>query len=286
MKVQLLSDLHLERDPSYRAEPVPGAEVLVLAGDVGSYQRGSRLADPDFGLAQFSPHLRPSAWRTVLYVPGNHEYDGLEFEPTHTRLQQTCARLGITWLEREVVVIGRTRFVGTTLWSDFDALLSRSSAGASPASLLARQFDQREKAFRAANFYLRKHSALRDGEPMLADAWRELSLESQRWLREQLDTRFDGTTVVVTHFAPSLRSADPRYGLVPGTAGFCNDLETLFPWVDVWMHGHLHCPIDYTVSGVDRGAAWSCRVVANPLGYAAKGEQEGFVPSFCVELPD
>ena len=201
MKVQLLSDLHLERDPSYRAEPAAGADVLVLAGDVGSYQGGSRLADPDFGLAQFSPGLHPQAWRTVLYVPGNHEYDGLEFEPARARLQQTCARLGITWLEREAVVIGRTRFVGTTLWSDFDALVPLASAGASPASLLARQFDQREKAFRAANFYLRKHSALRDGKPMLADAWRELSLESQQWLRDQLNVGFDGTTVVVTTHA-------------------------------------------------------------------------------------
>jgi len=286
MRVQLLSDLHLERDPSYRAEPAPGADVLVLAGDVGSYQTGSRLPDEDFGLAQFSPRLHPGAWRTVLYVPGNHEYDGLEFEPTHRRLRETCARLGITWLEREVMVIGRTRFVGTTLWSDFDALGARASIGASPASLLARQFDQREKAFRAANFYLRKHSALRNGEPMLADAWRALSLESQRWLREQLGVPYDGSTVVVTHFAPSLKSADPRYGLVPGTAGFCNDLDALFPLADVWMHGHLHCPSDYTVAGVNAAGHWSCRVVANPLGYAAKGEQAAFAPAFSVDLPD
>jgi len=286
MKVQLLSDLHLERDPSYRAERAPGADVLVLAGDVGSYQAGSRLFDPDFGLTQFSPRVHPQGWGTVLYVPGNHEYDGLEFEPTRRRLQDTCTRLGITWLEREVVVIGRTRFVGTTLWSDFDALVPRASPGASPASLLARQFDQREKAFRAANFYLRKHTALRDGEPMLAGAWRELSLESQQWLREQLGMSFEGITVVVTHFAPSLRSADPRYGLVPGTAGFCNDLDALFPLADVWMHGHLHCPSDYVVAGADAGGPWSCRVVANPLGYAAKGEQAAFMPAFCIDLPD
>lgn len=285
MKVQLLSDLHLERDPSFRAQPAPGVDVLVLAGDVGSYQRGSRLPDDDFGLAQFSPRLHPQAWPAVLYVPGNHEYDGLEFDPAHRRLQDTCARLGITWLEREVVVIGRTRFVGTTLWSDFDALAPRASSGGSPASLLARQLDQREKAFRAANFYLRKHTSLRDGEPMLADAWRALSLESQQWLRAQLATPFDGTTAVVTHFAPSLRSADPRYGLVPGTAGFCNDLDELLPLSDLWMHGHLHCPVDYTVSGDDGGTPWSCRVVANPLGYAAKGEQATFAPAFCIDLP-
>jgi hypothetical protein len=67
------------------------------------------------------------------------------------------------------------------------------------------------------------------GEPMLAEQWRGKGLESQRWLREALAQPFDdGPTVVVTHYAPSLRSADPRYGLTPGTAGFCNALDGLF----------------------------------------------------------
>ena len=81
----------------------------------------------------------------------------------------------------------------------------------------------------------------------------------------------------MTHFAPSLRSADPRYGLVPGTAGFCNALDELLPLAQLWLHGHLHAPSDYTVGGTDEhGAPWQCRVVANPLGYARKGEQDLF----------
>ena len=43
MKIQLLSDLHLETHPHFIPTPAPGADVLVLAGDVGSYQQGSRL---------------------------------------------------------------------------------------------------------------------------------------------------------------------------------------------------------------------------------------------------
>jgi hypothetical protein len=87
-------------------------------------------------------------------------------------------------------------------------------------------------------------------------------------LSAALDAPFDGPTVVVTHFAPSLRSADPRYGETPGTAGFCNALDALLPQAQLWLHGHLHCPSDYAVDG--------CRVVANPLGYAHKGEQLRF----------
>ena len=278
MRIQLLSDLHLERYPDFQPRAASAVDVLVLAGDIGSYQAGSRLPDEDFGLARFSP-LRPGApWPQVLFVPGNHEFDALEYQATYRRLQDTCARLGITWLERQTVTLGKVRFVGTTLWSDFDAL-------AAAESTLTRQMQQREKALRAANFYLRKNTTLEQGQPMLAEALRELSLQCQAWLRTALATPFDGSTVVVTHFAPSLRSADPRYGLTPGTAGFCNDLEELLPHAQVWMHGHLHCLNDYVVQGQAQGRDFRCRVVANPLGYANKGEQEGFREGFVVEVP-
>ena len=274
MNIQLLSDLHLESHPDFRPVPAPEADVLVLAGDIGSYQRGSALAargDAEFGLARFSP-LR--AWPTpVLFVPGNHEYDGLDFDLAHAWLRATCERLGILWLERAAVVLGGVRFVGTTLWSDFDAL--GPSAGDERATL-AQQLRARDKAFRAANFYLRKTGGTRGGAPFLADAVRDQALACQQWLRSALAETFDGPTVVVTHFAPSLKSADPRYGLTPGTAGFCNALDEWLPRARLWLHGHLHAPVDYVHQG--------CRVLANPLGYLGKGEQATFRETLTVEI--
>ncbi len=278
MRVQLVSDLHLENYPSFMPQAGERVDVLVLAGDIGSYQLGSRLTDDDFGLARFSPRQRGDQWPRVLYVPGNHEFDGLEFDATYRRLQETCNELGIEWLERQVITIGSVRFIGTTLWSDFDAL-------ASTELTLTRQMQAREKAFRAANFYLRKFTTLRSGSPLLAEDIRDLSLECQEWLRKALAEPFEGTTVAVTHFAPSLRSADPRYGLTPGTAGFCNAMDDLLPLAQVWMHGHLHCRNDYIVQGEVDGKRYSCRVVANTLGYRSKGEQEDFREGFVIELP-
>ena len=288
MNIQLLSDLHLESHPHFAAQPLAGADVLVLAGDIGSYQQDSaltRLRVPDFGLARFSP--RPvqeggAAWPTpVIFVPGNHEYDGLEFDQAHQRLRQACERWGLIWLEQESVVLQGVRFVGCTLWSDFDGLSSAPGttandlAAAAPGAL-AEQLKARDKAFRAANFYLRKNHSLQGGAPLLAEQLRERALESQRWLRQALAAGFDGPTVAVTHFAPSLLSADPRYGLTPGTAGFCNALDDLLPAAKLWLHGHLHCAQDY----VSRG----CRVVANPLGYARKGEQKNYRPELLIAV--
>ena len=288
MRIQLLSDLHLETQPGFVPTPAPQADVLVLAGDIGSYQPGSALpalGDHDFGLARFSPRR---GWPVpVLFVPGNHEYDGLDFDDAHARLRETCERLGITWLEREVVVLDGVRFVGTTLWSDFDALgplAGRMPQAPPPAHAVPSGYTQqlaaREKAFRAANHYLRKTGTVRGGQPWLAEAVREQALVCQQWLANAMNAPPPGTTfsrtVVVTHFAPSLRSADPRYGNTPGTAGFCNALDHCLEHAQLWLHGHLHCPIDYTHQG--------CRVVANPLSYAGKGEQVRFVPTLTLEI--
>jgi len=161
------------------------------------------------------------------------------------------------------------RFVGTTLWADFDALVE-------PGDPLELALKKRGKAFRAANFYLETMRTTRGGQPFLAEQVREQALLCQAWLREALAVPFDGTTVAVTHFAPTLASADPRYGLTPGTAGFCNALDELLPQADLWLHGHLHCAFDYVKDG--------CRVVANPMGYRSKGEQEGFRPELLIQV--
>ncbi len=272
MKIQLLSDLHLEANPGLQIEPAPDADLLVLAGDIGSYQTrktGDRLAEPDWGLQRFSPLAQYAGWPVpVLFVPGNHEYDTLDFDEAHAGLRRTCERLGLVWLEREQWQHAGVRFVGTTLWADFDAL----ALGLPQTEALR----AREKAFRAANFYLRTMATQRGGALFDAAAMREQALLCQQWLTDALAQPFEGPTVVVTHFAPSLRSADPRYGLNPGTAGFCNALDPLLAHADLWLHGHLHCAHDYRVG--------RCRVVANPMGYAEKGEQKHFRPDHCFEL--
>ena len=116
----------------------PGADLLVLAGDIGSYQDRSRLMETDFGLGRFSP---ARGWPApVVYVPGNHEYDNLDFDETHDRLRELCHSLDIHWLECETRVMQGVRLVGTTLWTDFDAL-------AQPDEELGSVLKKRAKAF-------------------------------------------------------------------------------------------------------------------------------------------
>lgn len=277
MRIQLLSDLHLEVDPSFTPTPAKNADLLVLAGDIGGQGRGdgkgSKLSECDpFGLVRFSPAL--GHWPTpVLYVPGNHEYDGAKMEAARIRIANECTRLGIHLLDCATVVMDGVRLLGATLWTDFEAL---SQWPDTMPGAMTRNMKMREACYRAASYALGKAATTLGGAPFDASAMAKISREQQAWLRRELAVPFAGKTVVITHFAPSLKSADPRFGITPGTAGFCSHLDDLVGQADVWMHGHLHCRQDYLLNG--------CRVVANPLGYAKKGEQIGFDAVRVIEI--
>jgi Calcineurin-like phosphoesterase len=258
MKLQLLSDLHLETE-SFDPEPAPGAELLVLAGDIDATWDG---------LARFAGWPVPA-----LFVAGNHEFDGRELRSAWPALREACDRAGLRLLQRESAVVTaadgrRVRFVGVTRWSDFDLF--------GP--------ERRPRAMRAAAYFMRIMDAQRDGQPFDAAGVREEGLACRAWLEVELSRRARGAwdkTVVVTHFAPSLRSADPRYGPQNGTASFCNADDDLLPFADVWLHGHLHCRHDYRV---ERDNAPPTRVVCQARGLVDKGEAQGFDDAKLIEI--
>jgi hypothetical protein len=255
MRLQILSDLHLETE-TYRPEPAPGAELLVLAGDVDSTWDGLELF---------------RGWPVpVVFVAGNHEFDGREMNGTWPLLRERCEDLGFTMLERQSAVIAgadgrRIRFVGTTRWCDFNLFGDA----------------QRERVLKAAGYFMKVQRSTIDGRPFDAAAVRIEALACRAWLEAELSTpaRDWDATVVITHFGPSFRSADPRYGAQPGTASFCNADDDLISKADLWIHGHLHCRHDYTV----REAGRETRVVCNARGHGKRGEAEGYDGQFTVE---
>jgi Calcineurin-like phosphoesterase len=259
MRLQLLSDLHLETE-AFDPEPAPGAELLILAGDIDATWRG---------LERFA------AWPVpVLMVAGNHEFDGREWNDAWPALRALTTALGIELLEREACIRTdaagrRIRFVATTRWSDFDLF----------------GLVERDRAMRAAGYFMRLMAATRDGQPFDAAALRTESLRCREWLAHALGPGALGlrcdATVVITHFAPSVRSADLRYGRQAGTASFCNNDEELIPGADLWLHGHLHCRHDYRVARAGRAPT---RVACNARGLADKGETEGFDPLALIEI--
>jgi hypothetical protein len=256
MRLQLLSDLHLETEV-FEPTPAPSAELLVLAGDIDSSWAG---------FEKFRQWPVP-----VIFVAGNHEFDERELTQAWPALRDRCSSLGIRMLECESVVLKdalgrRIRFVGTVRWSDFDLF--------GPS--------QRERAMRAATYYVKIMRATHQGAPLDAAAVRVEALACRAWLRNEL-RRTNGDwerTVAITHFAPSFRSADPRYGDQPGTASFCNADDDLLQYADLWIHGHLHCHHDYIVPH----ETGTTRVVCNSRGHERKGEADHHEPHLVLEV--
>jgi hypothetical protein len=257
MRLQFLSDLHLESE-TFDLEPLEGAEALVLGGDIDtSWEALARLR----------------GWPVpVFMVAGNHEFDGREIEEAWPAFRARCDALGIDLLEQEERIVQddqgrRVRMLGTVRWCDFD-LLGKN---------------QRERCLRAGGYFARVMRATLRGQPFDAMAVRELGLQCRAWLAEHLSgSRRDcASTLVITHFAPSLLSADPRFGAQPSTASFCNADDDLLPLAQVWLHGHVHCRKDYRVTHPDGS---STRVVCQARGLQSKGEAEGFDPLKLIEV--
>ena len=253
MKISLLSDLHLSMHPL--AAPHPVADVVVIAGDLGR---------PAAAIEWARQYSQPT-----LFVAGNHEFYGSDLASGLAQLRAQAAGTSVRVLERSEWKHDGVRFLGCTLWSDH-----RLNAGA----------EERELGLKQAAEFVRDFSRIRvaPGFPDLyTPALSQLLFdESVAWLEERFAERHDGPTVVVTHFAPSRQSIHPRFAGSPLNACFISDLEAqILRWQpQLWLHGHTHDSFDYEIG--------STRVVANPRGYAPKGEVENkrFDPMLVVEV--
>ena len=239
MKIQLASDLHLEflqrNWPGERLiAPMPGADVLVLAGDIANGAHAFKL------FADW-PTPKPIP---IIFVAGNHEFYNHAMDPMFQKMREGAAMNNIHLLENESLMINGVRFLGTTLWTDYRLRLNRT---------------QRQLMVYAEQ-RLNDHYLIRYGNGRFS-AQDALALHeiARNWLKTELAKPFAGKTVVVTHHAPHPLSVHPRFIGNLLNAAFVSDMSELMPGVDLWLHGHTHDGFDYQIG--------RCRVVANPAGY-------------------
>jgi len=117
MKIFLTSDIHSEHAKS-NANPFIDYEnlqfnypektdVVVLAGDIG---------DSTYGLIWARNRFKDNE---IIYVPGNHEYYGNDLSVIETMIV-TAKQFGIHLLDNDSVILDGVRFLGSTLWTNFD----------------------------------------------------------------------------------------------------------------------------------------------------------------------
>ena len=259
MKIQVLSDLHLEFN-DYNLEIPSDVDLIVLAGDI------------HIGANAFSwIHEKIGNKIPVIYVLGNHEYyrrhiffsDGIETMKIHRELSNVY---NVHILENDSVVIDGVRFVGCTLWTDMN--VHDNSV-----------FAEMNAPYEMNDYQLCHFS---QGQILRPQHTIEAHKKSVKYLRNTiLGNQFDGKTVVVTHHLPSEKSCFPEFQNFPiraGNAYFASNLDNLVANSDacLWIHGHTHNPRDYKIGNT--------RIVCNPRGYLGREANNGFVENLVIEV--
>lgn len=260
LRLLILSDLHLEvwRDqaPLMAAQTVH-PDAVILAGDIDTGTRGVAWADTTF------PGI------PVIYVHGNHEAYGQSLDELQLALEEASQKTRhVHFLQMRELRLGKVRFLGCTLWTDFRLFGDGQYAHAISACGEAMTDYQRIRL--ASQGYRKLHPI--DTE--------RLHFQHRRWLKERLAEPFDGRTVVVTHMAPSVRSVTEKYANDPVSAAYASQLDELVEQADFWVHGHMHASLDYQLG--------SCRVLCNPMGYKnriGQAENREFDASLVLDIP-
>jgi len=251
MRLHVLSDLHLEFDSEPPAV-VEDADVVVLAGDICTGADGVRWA------------REWAQGRPVIYLAGNHEFYGHAFPDVIASLRDVATGTSVHVLENDELVIDGVRFLGATLWSDFDF--------DGP--------DRREISMRVCARVVRDYQQIEYGpenRPLRPADTRAAHVRSREWLTERLAEPFDGPTVVVTHHQPIVTGQPPNAALRAIAGAFVSDLSPLIgaEREALWIFGHTHRSADLVHDGT--------RVLSNQRGYPHE-PVAGFDPGMVVEI--
>jgi len=258
MKIFLTSDIHTERaqqsfDPRFDYQCLKfrypeDVDVVVLAGDIGEWINGLEWARNRF------------ANKEIVYVPGNHEFYDSDLSIIDD-MRLKAKELDIHLLDNDSVIIDGVRFLGTTLWTNYDnysaeAIWEAKSTMNDYSYIKCKKWWQNEQNKKKAMWLMNLNSGIGfDPEFFSPTVAYLLHQKAIGWLSQQLNNPHQGKTIVVTHHAPSMRSS-VNYAYASTLDDF---IMSMADKIDLWCHGHIHTPIDYDLAGV--------RIVSNPRGY-------------------
>ncbi len=264
MKIQLVSDLHLEF-ADINIQNVGDTDVLILSGDIMVASKVN-LPNSEYGI-RFRDFLKRVSFQFphVVYVAGNHEFysDG-KFFAGIDELREACAvHDNVYFLERDCKVIDDVVFVGGTLWTDMNRF--------DPLTLHAVRDMLND--YRAT---VNDRAGYRKLKP--ADTV-DRHRETVQYIKHIISENKDKRCVVVGHHSPSFLSCHEQYKndyIMNGA--YHSDLSEIMldnTHIKLWTHGHTHHPFDYVIG--------ETRVVCNPRGYEGY-EDTGWDPNKIIEV--
>lgn len=238
MKISYGSDLHLEFGINeIETSNSEKADLLILAGDIITpWIMRKEQIDLLVNLG--------NAYPRILMLMGNHEhYHGCYWQTLSAIEELTKDIVNLRLFNNNTEVIDGIRFVGSTMWTDFNR--------GDPVA----QWDAQHTM---NDYRLIKGDNDRPITPGIV-------LEAHTHAREYIEKAVENSeepVVVFTHHAPSFLSINGRYARSKINSAYASNLDEFImdnPIIKFWVHGHIHNPVDYTIGDT--------RVVSNPRGY-------------------
>lgn len=263
MKIQLVSDLHLE----FGAIDIPnaGADTLILSGDITVacvFEKGESITRTR--TEQLFDQVCKD-FKNVVYVLGNHEHYHGDYSRSAVILRDVLGHhKNLSILDTDTVDIGGVLFVGGTLWTNF--------SNDNPVV----KFD----ASRMMNDYRTVSNGTNSFHPDDAMMYHENMMKfiDETYVTE-MQKEAPRPIVVVGHHAPSKQSVDGRYATDRLAGAYSSDLDGFIeahPGICLWTHGHIHVSADYLIN--------KTRVVCNPRGYHKYEVNAGFQLDKIIEI--
>ena len=260
--IAIFSDIHLEFGTFEPSKAACDADIVILAGDIGSKHYGLRWAAETFK-------------NQIIYVAGNHEFYDARRDIVLTYLRKEANKPEyegrVHFLNNDQVIIDGIRFLGTTLWTDFNL-----------HKTVLKQAAMSFASSRMNDYRLIQRGAKEDGSPYKNLLSPRDTLHSNEvavtWLEERLFEEFNGATVVISHHAPS-RMSLPKYQRKDMlSAAYASNLDYLVKQTTLWCHGHIHGSKNYKIE--------DATVLCNPRGYVRNGENQWFRDNLIVKIVD
>jgi Icc-related predicted phosphoesterase len=256
MKAWVFSDLHLEHNPPWPLPGIPKADVCICAGDISN--KGLVMSISMLG-ETVSRHM------PVIFVPGNHEFHGSSIiEGSRDGALRAKDYPNVHLLNRNAASVLGFRFLGATLWTDFQLF-----GFGVPAMYDAQNAMRDYREIKYSKHPFRRFST----HQSLA-----MHHQDSNFLRSSLRESSGEPTIVVTHHAPSILSVPPELLDDPLTPAYASRFEPCIMRYQprLWVHGHIHKKSDYMIGNT--------RVVCNPHGYPDERGGNGYDPILVVDV--